>query len=263
MRSVSSATWTLVEPMSCSLEPNFPAISRLRSVVIAAIGGHGSRRPARSIHLRDALSDLACALHVAVHLLDQRLGRLETALAAQALEEIQAQIPPVEVAVEVEDVGLDQLTTTRLKGRAHADRDRRRTAVGETRVDPVTGTGEQLVGNEVGGREAQLAAQLVSMHHLAAQLKGCAQELRRRGHLAGEHQAPDVAGGDDLPVRLQQRVHDGHEAPIRREQPRVALGLVAEAEVLADRHPSRPERSTSTSSMNSSAVRVAKPASKG
>src|SRR5271167_270654 len=37
MRSVSSAIWTLVEPMSASLAPNFEAISRLRSVVMAVI----------------------------------------------------------------------------------------------------------------------------------------------------------------------------------------------------------------------------------
>ncbi len=39
MRSVSSAIWTLVEPVSRSLEPNFAAISRFRSVVIVATSG--------------------------------------------------------------------------------------------------------------------------------------------------------------------------------------------------------------------------------
>ncbi len=38
MRSVSSAIWTLVAPVSFSLAPNLAAISRLRSVVIAVMG---------------------------------------------------------------------------------------------------------------------------------------------------------------------------------------------------------------------------------
>jgi hypothetical protein len=41
--------------MSCSLDPNFTAISRLRSVVIAAISGHRSRRLAVASCLESAL----------------------------------------------------------------------------------------------------------------------------------------------------------------------------------------------------------------
>ena len=43
MRSVNSAIWTFVEPVSRSEEPNFAAISRFRSAVTAAIGAHASR----------------------------------------------------------------------------------------------------------------------------------------------------------------------------------------------------------------------------
>jgi len=39
MRSVSSATWTRVLPVSCSPEPNLAAISRLRYAVMAVIAG--------------------------------------------------------------------------------------------------------------------------------------------------------------------------------------------------------------------------------
>ncbi len=45
-----------------------------------------------------------------------------------------------------------------------------------------------------------------------------------------------MAGGDDLAVDLQQRMHDGGEALVGGQQRRVALRLVPEAEVLADRH---------------------------
>ena len=83
MRSVSSAIWTLVLPVSCSLEPNLAAISRLRSVV----SGHGGATVADgrrlSVQTRRRRSR-ACLLDVAVHLLDQRLGVVEAPLAAQA-----------------------------------------------------------------------------------------------------------------------------------------------------------------------------------
>src|SRR2546425_8540850 len=81
MRSVSSAICTFVAPVSFSLAPKAAAISRLRSLVMAAMGA-------------DTLADaplpsggqLPRALHVAVHLRDQRRGAVEAALAAQALQ---------------------------------------------------------------------------------------------------------------------------------------------------------------------------------
>ena len=81
--------------------------------------------------------------------------------------------------------------------------------------------------------------------------------------LAGEHEAADVARGDDLAVDLEQRVHDRGEALVGGEQPRVALRLVAEAEVLADETRVAPSAPTSTSSMNSRGRALAKSASKG
>ena len=70
MRSVNKATWTLVLPVSCSPEPNLAAISRLRSVVIViAVAQASSALAARALD-----EDFACALDVAMHLLDQGLG---------------------------------------------------------------------------------------------------------------------------------------------------------------------------------------------
>ena len=79
--------------------------------------------------------------------------------------------------------------------------------VGEAGVDAVAGAHERLLGDQVGGREAELAAAFVAAHDLAAQLEGGAEEARRLIDLARQHEAADVAGGDDLPVHLQQRVH--------------------------------------------------------
>src|SRR6202020_3291463 len=77
------------------------------------------------------VDDLARALHVAVHLLDQRLGALEAPLPAQALQELQSQRLVVEVALEVEDVGLYQLSPAGLECGSHADADGRSATVGE------------------------------------------------------------------------------------------------------------------------------------
>ncbi len=145
MRSVSSATWTLVLPVSCSLAPNFAAISRLRSVVIAAMARHGSRPRALNQAHRRPLSgigdsscpprehrcgDLARALHVAVHLLDSAVGVSKRRSPRRRARKSRRSALPVEVAVEVEQVGLDQLAAAGLEGRAHADADRRGRAVG-------------------------------------------------------------------------------------------------------------------------------------
>ncbi len=79
------------------------------------------------------------------------------------------------------------------------------------------------------------APAFVSVHDFAAQLEARPQQPVGLGDLAGEHQAADVAGGDDLAVDLEQRVHDGRKARVGGQQPRVALCLVAKAEILADR----------------------------
>src|SRR3954453_529165 len=57
--------------------------------------------------------DRARRLDVAVHLLHERLHAVEAPLAAQACQEREPDLAVVEVAVEVEQVGLDQHATTR------------------------------------------------------------------------------------------------------------------------------------------------------
>jgi hypothetical protein len=51
-----------------------------------------------------AATQLARTLHVEVHLLDQSLGRGEATFAPQALQELDPQLPPVEIGVRVEQV---------------------------------------------------------------------------------------------------------------------------------------------------------------
>src|SRR6202161_419965 len=170
-----------------------------------------------------------------MHLLDQRLGRREAPLAAQTPNNPQARRLAVEVAVEVEQVGLDQLAAPGLERRAHADADRGRAPVGEARVDAVARTDERVIGHEVGRRKAERAPALVAVDDLAAELEGRAEQLIGLAQLAGEDESADVTGGDDLTVDLEQRMHARREALVGLQQPRVALRLVPEAEVLADR----------------------------
>ena len=108
MRSVSNATWTFVLPVSSTPEPNFAAISRLRSVVIVIAAAQASSlwRQAWAIAYNcrctvqssqrssggESARDLACSFDVATHLLYQLLGRLEAPLAAQPREEVETQL---------------------------------------------------------------------------------------------------------------------------------------------------------------------------
>ena len=64
-----------------------------------------------------------------------------------------------------------------------------------------------------------------------------AEAVRRALHVAGRDQGPDPGRGDGLAVDLDQRHDPGLELGARGEHLRVALGLGAEAEVLADRDP--------------------------
>src|SRR3954454_22876527 len=115
IRWVSSATWTRVLPVSCSFSPNWVMISRLRSAV----------RLMRERRVAGSSRDGPGLVDVRAHLLDEGLDRLEASLAAQALEELEAQRLAVEVAVEVEQEGLDELAAARDEHRAHADVRRR------------------------------------------------------------------------------------------------------------------------------------------
>src|SRR5215218_1918273 len=246
MRWVSSATWTRVLPVSCWFAPNRATISAFCSwVSVVMSGAHGSRGTARVRGL--AGGDLAGLVDVAAHLLDKRLDRLEALLAAQPLEELDAQVAAVQVAVVVEQVGLDQLAATGDKHRPYADIRGRRVRPpvgggGAARVHAVAGRHVALGRDEVRGREAQLAAALVALDDLAGDRERRAEQPVGVLDRPAEDQAADVAGGHDLAVDLEQR-DDAHlEAPVCAQQRRVALRPVAEAEVLPHAHVRRPQR---------------------
>src|SRR3954449_5655188 len=110
MRWVSSAICTRVLPVSWAFSPNWATISALRSWVSVM----RQRRVAGSSGDRPGLVD------VAPHLLDEGLDGVEALLAAQPLEELQPERLAVDVVVEVEQEGLDELAAAGDEHRPHA-----------------------------------------------------------------------------------------------------------------------------------------------
>src|SRR4029078_10301433 len=94
MRAVSSATWTSGDPVSPSWDACL-AISSLLTSLVRGTAGEG-----RNSRLSSPRSGLGGLLAVLPHLLTQPLGRFEAQLVAQALEEVQAHVPPVEIPFE-------------------------------------------------------------------------------------------------------------------------------------------------------------------
>src|SRR6202011_801858 len=128
----------------------------------------------------DSRTELACALHIAAHLLDERLDRLEPPLAPQPLGELDPQHAPVEIDLAVEHVGLDEHCAPGSERRPDADADDRAVAVGARDVDAVSGAYERFVRDDVGGREPQLAPPTIARDDLAPQLE------RRPEHPRGQ-----------------------------------------------------------------------------
>src|SRR4051794_4366529 len=170
MRWVSRAIWTRVLPVSCSFAPNLVTISRVCSGVsvvmrrsrVAPLGGY---RP--------------CFFDIPPHLLDQIVDRREAPFAAQALDELDGELLAVEIALPVDEEGLDQLVATGLELGPHADVDGGRHSVGPCCIDAVAGNHVALRRHEVGGWEAQLAPALVAVDDLAAHGERVAQQLAR------------------------------------------------------------------------------------
>src|SRR5579872_6503233 len=230
MRSVSSATWTSVLPVSEALSPKRSTSSCLRAFVSAIRG----RRLAGRLGAGSG-AELARVLDVLGHLLDQGRDAVEAPLAPKADQELDRQKLSVEVDVAVDQVGLDEHRPPGPESRPHADVDRRADAPGAGRVDTVARADESFVGDDVGRRVAQLAAAAVARNNGAAQAKGGAEEAAGHIDLAGEDEPPDMARGDHLAVDLDQVDDASLEAAVRGQEVRVAAGAVAEAEVLADR----------------------------
>src|SRR5829696_9946257 len=141
----------------------------------------------RRMYGSDALAstgDRARLQHVAVHLLHQRLDRVEAALPAEAGEEREPQLAVVEIALVIEQERLDEHAAPGHEGRAHADvRGGRPPAplavlldCRAAGVDAVARVDERVLRHEVRGREAERAPTLVAVLDGAAELERRAEE---------------------------------------------------------------------------------------
>src|ERR671933_1372436 len=159
-RRVCGSAWASTTFMTGGLLPDRGSGQRAVGVSPPVAGG-------REVRVRTCPrsgGQPARVLDVAMHLLDQRVGAVEAPLAAEALEEVQAQLATVEVALEVEQVGLHEEPAPGLERGAHADVDGRQAAdvahLGAAGVDAVAGDDERGVRDEVRGGIAQRAPAL-------------------------------------------------------------------------------------------------------
>src|SRR5919108_4470980 len=182
------------------------------------------------------LADLARLDDVPLHLLDQRVHRLEALLSPHALDERDAEVLAVQVAVEADQVGLDEEATAGLERRADPHVHGRRIPVCPGGVDAVPGTDERVVGHDVRGRDPELAPAAVAHYHLAFEQERAAQELGRVAHVTCQNEPTNVARGDRLAGPLHERHHPRLELRPGAEELGRALRALAEAEVLAHGH---------------------------
>src|ERR1019366_4817175 len=132
-------------------------------------------------------------LDVGLHLLDQRRHARKALLASEPRQEVDPQRPAVKILIAIEQVGLHQHLAAAAERWPDTDADRRAGPVRPPRVGAVGWAGKRWVGGDVGSREAELAAALVAVDHLAAQLKRGAQQDGGTLDIALQHQPPDVA----------------------------------------------------------------------
>src|ERR1700759_5403252 len=114
MRSVRSATWTSVRPVSWASPPYWVISSCLRSWVRVM-------RPVR-VAGRSPFAQLAGPLDVGAHLDDELVHGVEALLPAQPRQEVQPQRASVEVDVLVDQIGLHQHRVALAERRADPDR---------------------------------------------------------------------------------------------------------------------------------------------
>ena len=161
--------------------------------------------------------EVAAAVHVLGHALQQGVQRVELLLPADVGQEVDRDVHPVQVQVHaVDGVRLDgALGAVELRVGAHRDRRGHAFAVGgePTRVDTVGGHGRVRDRLDVGRGKAQLAASLRTAHHHAFDAVRTPQDLGRPSDVTVGDQAPHQRGGEGLPapgVAALVEVDDDH-----------------------------------------------------
>src|SRR5581483_11021913 len=155
---------------------------------------------------------------------------------AEPLPELDDEPPPVEVAAEVQQEGLDPALGPAVV-RVDADRDGGPVPAGGPGVDPERGHEQARVRPEVGRREAERPSARVPRDDGALDLDRPPEQGRGSPDVARGHEPPDLGRRDARDERDDAR---GEPQPL--EQGEVAAPVAAEAERLAGHDELRADR---------------------
>ncbi|MEE8363053.1 MAG: hypothetical protein V3S18_03170 [Dehalococcoidia bacterium] len=193
----------------------------------------GEPAPPATAALRRALQEEPDNLDIALHLLDQRFAALEPDLIAQPLHELHGDAVPVEVAVVVEKVRLQEPRAA-VKRWAHTDigcRRMRLSAGGHPgRVDAVRRDDGVRPGRQVGGREAQALAASFALFHDPGYCEPPAEHRSRGLNLARRERRPDGGAADNDALdsdRLDRRQLEAQLGAQRLERAGVPAAVAA------------------------------------
>src|SRR6266511_2640136 len=206
----------------------------MTSVLASGVKVTLDKLPKADRRSRSTAGELPHALDVALHLLHELIGGLESHFVSKTLAEREPQRLAVEIALEVEQIGLYEQFPGLLERRAHADADRRIVSPRLPGVDPGRGDERHRLGNDVRGRHAQVTSAGIALDDRALELERSTEELARGRHVALLDQPPDPARRDGLAPQFEQWYDSGVEGGARAQQLRIAARAVAEAEVLPD-----------------------------
>src|SRR6185503_6114468 len=168
----------------------------------------GSASLANSARKMAQLQAGAGLLRVPMHLLDQRLERVETYFVAQASDEIDVEVAPVEVAIEIEQMNLEQrdrAVERRSGAEARDGRERREARTIDPDGEDAPERDHLSMQREVGRREAQFAPQPLSELHPAADPVRPAEQPRRNREIAGFERGANQRAADAYAFDLEGR----------------------------------------------------------
>src|ERR671921_1871650 len=178
-------------------------------------------------------------LNVAPNLLCEFVDARESSLLPNTLHEADVYNAPIEITLEVEQIGLDpalgapeggshpDVCTCGIFFFAEAD---------ESGVDSAGRYHGVRIGQHVGCREADRPAALVSDHYLAPEHVGTSKEAGGLGHFSTGDQSPYACGADPTihAVYLNAYSRPAHLPHDPQEIPEFSGSLVPETKVLAD-----------------------------
>jgi hypothetical protein len=191
--------------------------------------------------LLQAIGDDPCLLHVPPDLAGELIEARESSLFPYALHEADVYDAPVEITLEIEEIGLDAALSPS-EGGGHPDV---RTCgilffakADETSVDSLSRNHRVGIGQHVGGGKADRPAALVSDHYLAPEHVGTSKEAGSLGHFSTGDQSPYAGGADPTFHATTAYLNAYGRSTLLPHEPEegteVSGSLMPETKVLAD-----------------------------